>query len=543
MIGMVDKEENKRLCDRYPFLVPWNRWSGKLITDCAAGETGFWPGDPDKIPEYEYEYTELDDMPNGWRDAFGKQMCEEIREALIEDGDLDRWRIVQLKEKYGCYDEATEVLTKAGWKYFKDITYDDEFATLDADGETLIYQRPTDIVKEHYTGLMYHLENRGVNFLVTENHNLYVAKGSYYYHEKNNRKITYPFELVVPDKYFGRDKRFKKGATWVGNNPYGDTFHIDGYDLTNNMSVNQCERTYHHDGIDVDLISWLKFLGFYVAEGCTSNSTKKYGTEIAIAYNPEDEEELVCELLRGIGVEPRQSANTKKFYNAVIGRWLLENCGHLAPNKKVPDFIKDLPPDLIEVFLQYLYIGDGHKNPTSHILTTTSKQLCDDVCELLIKAGYSFSYFTRLPRSNNNPKHQIHVSGKYQTYEINWLKGTCVEIDNSKHPKSLIEQYERYDGMVYCATIPSHVLYVRRGGKGAWCGNSMRLYDNGYKKGSRIPDIIAKYEAISERTCIGCGKPATRITTGWICPWCDDCCRNERWVPIDKWFKEEDDIV
>ena len=101
MIGMVDKEENKRLCDRYPFLVPWNRWSGKLITDCAAGETGFWPGDPDKIPEYEYEYTGLDDMPNGWRKAFGELMCEEIREALIEDGDLDRWRIVQLKEKYG----------------------------------------------------------------------------------------------------------------------------------------------------------------------------------------------------------------------------------------------------------------------------------------------------------------------------------------------------------------------------------------------------------------------------------------------------------
>ena len=93
------KEENKRLCERYPFLIPWNRFSGKLITQAQDG--GYWPGEPDKVPEYDYEYTEADDMPEGWWTAFGERMCEELREALIEDGDLDRWRIVQLKEKFG----------------------------------------------------------------------------------------------------------------------------------------------------------------------------------------------------------------------------------------------------------------------------------------------------------------------------------------------------------------------------------------------------------------------------------------------------------
>lgn len=97
-----NQEENKRLCERYPFLIPWNRWSGKLITECAAGEKGYWAGNPDELPEYNYEYTELDDLPDGWRKAFGAQLCEDLRNALIEDGDLDRWRIVQLKEKYGA---------------------------------------------------------------------------------------------------------------------------------------------------------------------------------------------------------------------------------------------------------------------------------------------------------------------------------------------------------------------------------------------------------------------------------------------------------
>ena len=93
------KEENKRLCERYPFLIPWNRWSGMRITEAQNG--GYWAGDPTKIPEYDYEYTELDDMPDGWRKAFGEQMCEEIRDALIEEGCLDEYMVDQIKEKYG----------------------------------------------------------------------------------------------------------------------------------------------------------------------------------------------------------------------------------------------------------------------------------------------------------------------------------------------------------------------------------------------------------------------------------------------------------
>lgn len=104
------KEYNKSLCDRFPFLIPWNRWSGKKITE--SGDGGYWPGEPNKIPEYDYEYTELDNMPDGWRIAFGEKMCEEIREALIEDGDLNSYRVVEIKEKYGdlrWYDNGCRV--------------------------------------------------------------------------------------------------------------------------------------------------------------------------------------------------------------------------------------------------------------------------------------------------------------------------------------------------------------------------------------------------------------------------------------------------
>ena len=46
-------------------------------------------------------------------------------------------------------------------------------------------------------------------------------------------------------------------------------------------------------------------------------------------------------------------------------------------------------------------------------------------------------------------------------------------------------------------------------------------YDTGVP--AEANDIIVEYEILSARTCCICGKPATKISTGWICPYCDDC--------------------
>lgn len=112
----MTKEENIQLCKRYPFLIPRNRFSGKRITEGA----GFWPGSPDTIPEWDYDFTELDDMPVGWRKAFGDQLCEELKAALEKAGLMDTYAIDQIKEKYGelCWydhggnDETAEITRK-----------------------------------------------------------------------------------------------------------------------------------------------------------------------------------------------------------------------------------------------------------------------------------------------------------------------------------------------------------------------------------------------------------------------------------------------
>lgn len=49
---------------------------------------------------------------------------------------------------------------------------------------------------------------------------------------------------------------------------------------------------------------------------------------------------------------------------------------------------------------------------------------------------------------------------------------------------------------------------------------SLQIYCN---YGSReLYDIISKYEDISYHTCITCGKPAKYLSSGWICPYCEE---------------------
>lgn len=55
-----------------------------------------------KTPDWDDSFTGLDEMPEGWRIAFGKQLCDELKAELERAGRLESYRILQIKEKYGA---------------------------------------------------------------------------------------------------------------------------------------------------------------------------------------------------------------------------------------------------------------------------------------------------------------------------------------------------------------------------------------------------------------------------------------------------------
>lgn len=98
-------EYNRALVKKYPFLLPRNRFS-------------------DEVPkDYDYSFTELDDLAEGWRLAFGEDICREIKEELVKYDALDSYRVTQIKEKFGSlrwYDTGTPIGKLS--KTFREVT-------------------------------------------------------------------------------------------------------------------------------------------------------------------------------------------------------------------------------------------------------------------------------------------------------------------------------------------------------------------------------------------------------------------------------------
>lgn len=101
---------NKALVKRYPFLKPYNEYTGK--------------------EDESYTSTWLDDMPRGWRIAFAEKMCEELLPILEKVNYVNEYKILQVKEKYASLrwyygdvpEEISEEIAKVISKY-EDISY------------------------------------------------------------------------------------------------------------------------------------------------------------------------------------------------------------------------------------------------------------------------------------------------------------------------------------------------------------------------------------------------------------------------------------
>lgn len=76
-------ERNKELVESYPFLLPRNVFTDKLIEG------------------YNYEHTWYDDLEKGWQIGFGEFLLEDLKEALTKTNFLNDFRFHQIKEKYG----------------------------------------------------------------------------------------------------------------------------------------------------------------------------------------------------------------------------------------------------------------------------------------------------------------------------------------------------------------------------------------------------------------------------------------------------------
>ncbi len=100
---------------------------------------------------------------------------EQSLEDVGSDATRSRGLISYLmRDRHGCYDEQTEVLTNQGWKPWPDVTGHEQFVTRSSDG-LIEYQRASHHIAKRYDGPMIRIDSADVDLLVTPDHRMWVA--------------------------------------------------------------------------------------------------------------------------------------------------------------------------------------------------------------------------------------------------------------------------------------------------------------------------------------------------------------------------------
>lgn len=341
----------------------------------------------------------------------------------------------------GCYDQETEVLTREGFKPFRDVTEADDLATLDRLG-VLEYQRPTALQRWAYQGLMVAVRGSSLDLLVTPDHRMLVSPRRA--HGVGGWGIV-PAASLVERSY--HSFAIKRDARWLGS-PAEDVRVPVTRVVFDRWTRSRHERP--RPDVVFPAMPLLEFMGWYISEG------SKCQTDYAITITQiasEEKRSRIAQCIRDLGLHPVIKKREIRVHSKAL--YTLVASQGLAREKRVPTWIKGLEPQAIGAFLSALFAGDGSPRGEEALgkYYTSSSALASDVQELLLKVGATSTLRTPL---DHNGKHRYMISvARHRGATLGGRVST-----------------QDYHGMVYCATVPNGTLFVRRNGKTAWCGNS-----------------------------------------------------------------------
>ena len=137
-------------------------------------------------------------------------------------------------------------------------------------------------------------------------------------------------------------------------------------------------------------------------------------------------------------------------------------------NRYVPEFIKNLEPDQIRMFIHGVMMGDGFTRGGLTTLRMVSKPLMDEMVSLLIRAGYTISTGIQPMQTSIRTLNGKPVIGHHDLHLITFKKSNVYYV----RPDDVT--VFGYSGKVYCVSVPNKTLLIRRNGKITWCGNSWK---------------------------------------------------------------------
>lgn len=362
-------------------------------------------------------------------------LCESLKGKYPKDFVFTNWHP-------NCYSDDTYVLTHRGWKLFADVLDDDLIYSLNPESKTPEYTSFVARQKYHIKDEMIRFYNLSTDMLVTKDHRMV-------YLNKVDKKISF---------CSATDFSCSKGYIYKSSL----------YESIDIPFIAIGDKQYNFD-------LFCEFMGYWLSDGSTIRKS-----QILISQKTSEKAHpFILRCLQRLFPCVHIDTDHLSVYDSELCSYLKQfrTCEY----KYVPNEIKNASKRQIQIFLDAFIKCDGSLRKAKkfvgnrggvcnnahdeRLYFTTSKMLCADLCDLIIKIGHRPSIKKQLPKVATKKDGSI-IKSKFILYKIN----ECFSVSASEFKK----EYVDYDGYVYDLTLAkNHIMLVCRNGKVSWGSNCL----------------------------------------------------------------------